>query len=84
MIKTSQAQLDTRLHLVKKLVIRTQNQRDSCCLSGRAKRTLEGSIKPQTKKDEKAACGSEGLGVRRIMNPVQPGEYHKLQVNLDS
>lgn len=38
----------------------------------------------ETKKDEKAACGSEGLAVRRIMNPVQPGEYHKFQVNLDS
>lgn len=47
MIKTSQAQLDTRLHLVKKMVIWTQNQRDSCCLSGRAKRTPEGWIKRQ-------------------------------------
>lgn len=47
MIKILQAQLDTRLHLIKQMVIWTQNQRDSCGLPDRAKRTLEGWIKRQ-------------------------------------
>lgn len=41
----------------------------------------------ETKKDEKAAWGQWGPLIptlRRILNPVQPGDYHKFQVNLDS